>query len=600
MEGTRGVGQGRSARAVGAVVAGVVIGAAALVAAPTAGATGSTRAAGAAPPATWVANKVCGAPAPGTKSCFAERLESNGGPVAPRTGKAGSGRATQAGPAGGPAGGYTPAEVAKAYGVDVNASAASTQTVAIVDAYDDPTVKTDLAAFDSHYGIPAETSSSFQVVNQLGATSPLPAANTGWAGEITLDVQAVRGLCRKCKILLVEADSNSDANLAAAVNRAAAMHATEISNSYGGNENDSGETPAVTAAYDHPGIVITASTGDDGWYGYDAVFDSSSSDGVSQVPASLPTVVGVSGTSLYLNADSTRASETVWNENGPKSSDASLAGRSRGAAGGGCSATYAAQGWQAHVSGYAALGCATAKRSSTDIAALADPYTGYDLYQTYGASPAGWQTYGGTSLSSPVVAALWALAGGSGGVPYPSLSLYGHYQHDTSRPFADVTVGGTGMCNTSSKTSCARYWNGNPNTLGGGLTDCAFAATGTATLTNVGQCYAEVGFDGVSGVGTPKGLTGFTAMAPTAAISKPTTAVTHGVSRTYSGAGSTDPFPGGTITAWSWNWGDGHTSTGVRPTHTYTSAASKRTITLTVTDNYGRKSVAASLAIVVH
>ena len=178
----------------------------AFVAPGSAGAAGST---------VWVAKPMCAAAAPGYRSCLGMRL------VRERATSANEDvvRARSARPAlaDGPAGGYTPAQLAKAYGVNVNAAAASTQTVAIVDAFDDPSVKTDLAAFDAFYGIPAETSSSFRVVNQDGNTSPLPTADAGWAGEITLDVQAVRGLCRRCKILLVEADSSSNDDLAAAV-----------------------------------------------------------------------------------------------------------------------------------------------------------------------------------------------------------------------------------------------------------------------------------------------------------------------------------------------------------------------------------------------
>lgn len=532
---------------------------------------------------TWVPEKVCAATAPGTMSCNAWKLVAHHSTSLGAALPAGVG--VRANLAGGPSGGYTPAQIAKAYGVDVTAAAASTQTVAIVDAYNDPSVKTDLAAFDAHYGIAAETATSFRVVNQAGSTTSLPAANAGWAGEISLDVQAVRGMCRRCRILLVEATSNSTADLAAATNRAATMHATEISNSYGGLETDASHTTANNAAYDHPGIVITASTGDDGWYGWDVAFDNSGSANAAQIPASLNTVVGVGGTSLYLNADGTRAGETVWNNNGPSGLYAYLAGRSLGAAGGGCSTKLNGKGWQMNVAGYSTLGCASGRRSMTDIAAIADPFTGYDIYQTYGATAAGWQTFGGTSLASPMVAAMWALAGGAGGVTYPSLSLYGHFKHDTVRPTFDVQVGGTGMCDTASKTSCAKFWNGNPNQLGAGLVDCGFPTSGSTTLTNTGQCYAQAGYDGVSGVGTPKGVNTFTPLAPTLAIGAPGT-VTHGVAKQFTSAAS-DPFPGGAITAHTWHWGDGATSSGAAPTHTYATAGSK-TISLSVFDTYGR------------
>ena len=121
-------------------------------------------------------------------------------------------------------------------------------------------------------------------------------------------------------------------------------------------------------------------------------------------------------------------------------------------------------GWQSAVPGYAQTGCGN-KRLAGDIAALADPYTGYDIYDTYRAY--GWQTYGGTSLASPLVAAMWAVAGGSGGVAYPALSLYGHFTSDATHPLYDVTAGGNGLCAGAWRAQCASITGQAPNTLGG-------------------------------------------------------------------------------------------------------------------------------------
>lgn len=133
----------------------------------------------------------------------------------------------------GPAGGYSPGQLAQAHGV--NAGASTGQTVAIVDAFKDPSVTADLNTFDTQYGLPGETSTSFRVVNQAGGTNLSGiASDLGWATETTLDVQAVRGLCHKCKILLVEANSSSTADLGTAVDRAVTMGARVVSNSYGG------------------------------------------------------------------------------------------------------------------------------------------------------------------------------------------------------------------------------------------------------------------------------------------------------------------------------------------------------------------------------
>ena len=146
--------------------------------------------AGAAGTTVWVAKPMCAAAAPGHRSCLGMRLVRERATSAEQSGV----RARSARPAlaDGPAGGYTPAQLAKAYGVNVNAAAASTQTVAIVDAFDDPSVKTDLAAFDALYGIPAETSSSFRVVNQDRQRQPA-------ADGRTRDGRArSRWTCRPC------------------------------------------------------------------------------------------------------------------------------------------------------------------------------------------------------------------------------------------------------------------------------------------------------------------------------------------------------------------------------------------------------------------
>src|SRR5262249_18209380 len=197
-----------------------------------------------------------------------------------------------------------------------------------------------------------------------------------------------------------------------------------------------------------------------------------------------------------------------------------------------------------------------------------------------------FETIGGTSLATPVIAAMWGLAGGPAGVQYPALTLYGHFKSDAGAHDYDVTVGGTGICSTASLTTCAIAASGNPNTIGAGLLDCGFGASGTAVLANRFQCYARPGYDGVSGVGTPKGVGAFTAIGPRPVIANPGT-VTHGVTKVFSSAGTTDPFPGGVITAYAWTFGDGGTAAGPSPSHRYAVSA-VRTITLTVTDNYGR------------
>jgi hypothetical protein len=472
----------------------------------------------------------------------------------------------------GPAGGLTPSDLATAYGFSSTATGTG-QTVAIVDAFDDPTIEPNLQTFDSQYGLLACTTANgcFKKVNQTGASSPLPVTNTGWANEIALDVETVHSVCQNCKILLIEANDNSWANLEAAENEAATLKATEITNSFGGVS-----VPGSTdlAAFNHPGIVITVSTGDDGYYS----FDQFSGANLPEYPASANTVVAVGGTSLYLGQTATRQSETVWNDNGTRDYFQRQLGRPLGATGGGCSTTVPAQGWQTNVSGWSGTVCGT-HRLPADVSSDADYLTGFDTYNTTGGS--GWGTWGGTSFSSPTVAALFALAGGAHGVSYPALTLYGHLG---SSSLYDVTVGGNGWCGGEGAAAC-----GDPNTLGSGVLDCDYPATGTTPSVGDRACDAVVGYDGPTGVGTPKGLGAFAKTGPKATISGPSSVV-HGTSNTWS-ATTTDPFPGGHVVTYSWNWGDGTTPTVTTTgstTHTYATGGVTRTITLTVKDNYNQ------------
>jgi len=489
----------------------------------------------------------------------------------------------------GPAGGLTPSDLATAY--DFSSTATGTgQTVAIVDAYNDPNIDSDLQTFDAEYGLStcSEANGCLTVVNQTGGSTLPPDDTTGWSGEESLDVETVHAVCQNCKIILIEATSASDANMAAAVDEAVALKANEISNSYGGFE--AGMTSSVRAAYNHAGIVITASAGDDGYYSYDLLGEGSPSPyNQPNAPASLNTVVAVGGTSLYLGQTAARQSETVWNDNGTKDYLESLISESfgelfpLGATGGGCSNLFAAQGWQSNVSNWANTGCGT-NRLVSDIAADADYLTGFDVYDSYNCGPdcpvQGWQTIGGTSLASPIIAAMYALAGGAHGIKYPSLTLYGHLG---SSSLYNVTSGGDGWCGGEGASTC-----GDPNTLGDGILDCDYPASGTTPSVGDTACDAGVGYNGPTGVGTPNGLGAFAKTGPKAKIAGPTS-VASGTTNTWT-ATTTDPFPGGTVTSYSWNWGDGTTPTVTTTgsaTHDYATGGVTETITLTVTDSYG-------------
>src|SRR5690348_15325510 len=165
----------------------------------------------------------------------------------------------------GPAG-YGPSDLLAAYGLAAAAASnGANQTVAIVDAYNDPNAESDLAVYRSTYGLPPCTTANgcFKKVSQTGGTS-YPSSNAGWSQEISLDLDMVSAICPNCHILLVEASSASMTNLGTAVNEAAALGANAISNSYGGSESSS-DTTYDTSYFNHPGIAITVSSGDSGY-----------------------------------------------------------------------------------------------------------------------------------------------------------------------------------------------------------------------------------------------------------------------------------------------------------------------------------------------
>lgn len=320
--------------------------------------------------------------------------------------------------------GYVPADLRSAYNLP-SGSAGTGQTIAIVDAFDDPKAESDLAVYRQTFGLPPCTTanSCFRKVNQSGGTK-YPRANIGWAQEISLDLDMASAICPNCKILLVEANSNSFANLAAAVDRAALLGANAISNSYGGNEYANEVTDQ--SHYNHPGSAITVSSGDSGF-------------GV-EFPAASQYVTAVGGTSLSRAATARGWAESAWS-----------------GAGSGCSAFIAKPAWQ--------IDPACSRRTVADVSAVADPNTGVSVYDTFHSG--GWLVFGGTSVSAPIVAGVYALAGNAGGV------IAGSFPYGRTGSLFDVTAGSNGAC-------------------GGSY-----------------LCTAVAGFDGPTGLGTPNGTGGF-------------------------------------------------------------------------------------------
>jgi len=341
--------------------------------------------------------------------------------------------------------GYGPAQFHGAY--ELPTGATSEQTVAIVDAYDDPTIEEDLAVYSETLGLPECTTANgcFRKVNQEGQEGPYPKEDSGWALEIALDVEVAHAICQDCRILLAEADSSGFGDLGAAVNAAAGMGADVISNSYGSEGEFAGE-PAYDAYYEHPGIAITASAGDSG-YG-------------AEFPAASPHVIAVGGTTLTLGPSNSYGGETVWSGSGS-----------------GCSAYEPAPSWQLLDANWSLTECG-AKRGVADVAADAAPSTGASVYDTASKNPneRGWHRVGGTSLSAPLIAAVYALAGGGEGA-YPAAGPYAH-QEDSPASLHDVTGGSNGSCGETI------------------------------------MCEAAPGYDGPTGVGTPRGLVAFGGPAP--------------------------------------------------------------------------------------
>lgn len=296
--------------------------------------------------------------------------------------------------------GYGPAQFLGAY--NLSGSATKPTTIAIVDAYDNPNAKRDLDKYNSTFGLPffpnctgTVTTSCFQKVDQNGGTT-YPSINSGWALESSLDVQIPHAICQNCKVLLVEANSSSYANLMTAVDTAKRLGANVISNSYGSSEF-SGET-FYDSHFNIPGVAITFSSGDSGY-------------GV-EYPAASKYVTAVGGTTLNLLGN-TYLSETVWNGSGS-----------------GCSSFESKPGWQTDP------GCAN--RTVADISADADPNTGAAVYDsTRYQGKSGWFKVGGTSLASPLIAGVYALSGNFGaGSMYTTASTNLH----------DIIIGSNGSC----------------------------------------------------------------------------------------------------------------------------------------------------------
>jgi len=297
--------------------------------------------------------------------------------------------------------GLAPAAIQSAYSFPTALTAGAGETIALVDAYDDPTAAADLTLFSSAFGLPACTTANgcFTKVSQTG-TSRYPKANAGWALEISLDIEWAHAVAPGARILLVEASSASTANLMAAEDYARA-HAQYVSNSWGGSETRS-ET-SLDSHFVQPGVSFFVSAGDDGL--------------PAEWPSSSPNVISVGGTTLHFSGG-VFTSETGWSDGG-----------------GGCSRYETASAAQSSFSGYAQVGCG-GKRATPDVALDADPASGVSVYDsTRYSGQSGWWIVGGTSASSP----MWAARSADAGVVVNAAYVYG-----SNIAFRDITSGNNG------------------------------------------------------------------------------------------------------------------------------------------------------------
>jgi PKD repeat protein len=337
-------------------------------------------------------------------------LRSTGAPVRPhvgaeaslgrvRSGRTRPGAKLAAQPAAaGPPQAATPAYLEQAYDLAyLSQTGGSADTVAIVDAYDDPTAEADLAVYRSTYGLPACTSQSgcFKKVNENGATSPLPGADASWDSEISIDLDAVSAVCPHCHILLVEAASSYDSDLDAGVQTAASMGANQISASW--TFTSSG---IPSGSYTFPGIATVAATGDQGYVG----------PGEDDYPAAFPGVTAAGGTTLTpaTSAGARGFSEGAWSGGGS-----------------GCDVNFPQPSYQTNA------GCAG--RAYADLSADGDPSTGLNVYNN-----GAWGVVGGTSLATPLIAAYYAITGAPAATP--------QWAYTNSAQLNDVVTGSTGSC----------------------------------------------------------------------------------------------------------------------------------------------------------
>jgi subtilase family serine protease len=297
-------------------------------------------------------------------------------------------------------GGWAPSDFQTLYNLPSSTNGKG-QLVAIVDAYDNPNVASDMAAYRTEFNLPT---GDFTKYNQNGQKKNYPRGDIGWGVEIDLDVQMVSAVCPLCKIDLIEAKSSNNPDLEAAELTATKLGAHIVSNSWICYASNS---CVDSSDFSKPGVIYTAGSGDAGY-------------NQNGNPESLASVISVGGTVISKNGS--QYSEQAWD-----------------GAGGGCSNNGSGQGvakpkWQRDPS--------CTYRTDSDVAAVAWDVAEYDTYG-YG----GWFTIGGTSVATPMTAAIFALAGNAAGQT-AGRKFWRHDGHH-SNELHYISTGNDGQCNSS-------------------------------------------------------------------------------------------------------------------------------------------------------
>jgi subtilase family serine protease len=303
-----------------------------------------------------------------------------------------------------PVAGITPQQLKAAYRFPTGNTVGQGRTIAIVSAFDAPSLEHDLGVFSKQFGLPSCTvkTGCLTVLDDDGGTTR-PPVDGGWALETTLDTEWVHAVAPAARIVVVEADDNSLGSLFRAV-LVARDRAPYVSNSWGAAEF-SFEGIFDEVFTDAPSVSFFFGTGDSGAPG--------------AYPAASPFVTAVGGTSLLLNSDGTFKKESGWSGSG-----------------GGCSQYESATSAQTASAGYPAVGCG-GHRALPDVSSVADPATGAAIYNTTPGSGTGWEIGAGTSLAAPVIAARAAITR----AVISSAYLYGQ----KTITYRDITVGNNGF-----------------------------------------------------------------------------------------------------------------------------------------------------------